>query len=177
MEFLSKVAEHHSEWLKVTRAWNTGDLAEDIVQDMYLRLHRYSSADKVLDEDGKVNKFYVYCTLRNIFHDYNNEKTKRGQTRIGEGFDLPHEETNRDEVEAYNRLIDTMNEALMELYWFDKDMLMLYVESGLSMRQLSKETNISFKCIFNTLKVGRQQVREQIGEDYEDFRNGDWERV
>jgi RNA polymerase sigma factor (sigma-70 family) len=177
MEFLSKVAEHHNEWLKVTRAWNTGDLAEDIVQDMYLRLHKYSSGDKVLDEDGKVNKFYVYCTLRNIFHDYNNEKTKRGQTRIGEGFDLPHEDTDYSEADAYNRLIDTMNESLTDLYWFDKDLLMLYVESGLSMRQLSEKTNISFKCIFNTLKVGRQQVREQIGEDYEDFRNGDFERV
>ena len=53
----------------------------------------------------------------------------------------------------------------------------LYKDSGKSMRTITKETGISTSSIFNTLKNCKDIIREEIGEDYEDYLNEDYELI
>ena len=45
----------------------------------------------------------------------------------------------------------------------------------MSMRELEAETKISLTSIFHTIKHCKQQLREAVGEDYQDYINGDYE--
>ena len=74
--WLAKVAEHHKEWIKVIQSFGEYEVAEDLVQETYIALWKYASAEKIIDINGKVRKGYVYFTLRSLYFQYYNKKTK-----------------------------------------------------------------------------------------------------
>ena len=76
MKWLEKVAEHHEDYLEIVRKFGEQFLAEDIVQEMYIKLSKYCTPEKIIRKDGQVNKSYVYFVLRNLFLDYQKEKNK-----------------------------------------------------------------------------------------------------
>ena len=44
------------------------DLANDIVQEMYVRLYKYvGEPEKIMYNEQEVNTFFVYVTLRNMY--------------------------------------------------------------------------------------------------------------
>ena len=44
------------------------ELAQDIVQEMYVRLYKYvEDAEKIMYNKKEVNTFFVYVTLRNMY--------------------------------------------------------------------------------------------------------------
>ena len=47
----------------------------------------------------------------------------------------------------------------------------------MSIRKIAEETNISWVSIFNTLKKCKQELKELFKEDYEDFKNNDYDRI
>ena len=47
-DFLKEVAKHHKEWVRTCKALGGGDFSEDIVQEMYIKLYKYASAEKKL---------------------------------------------------------------------------------------------------------------------------------
>ena len=47
----------------------------------------------------------------------------------------------------------------------------------MSIRKLASETKISWVSIFNTLKNLKLDIKNKISEDYEDFKQGDFERL
>jgi hypothetical protein len=40
-----------------------------------------------------------------------------------------------------------------------------------------RETNISVTSIFNTVKTCKKRIKNNVGEDYEDFKNKDYELI
>ena len=111
-----------------------------------------------------------------MFNDYHNERKKVEKVRIGTGFEIL-DECELEEKEAFNRVVDIVIDAVNELPWFDKKMLLLYGKTDLSMRDIQKGTNISVTSIFNTIKESRQAIKEKCEEDYEDYKNGDYEFI
>jgi len=62
-------------------------------------------------------------------------------------------------------------------HWYDKKIYELYRDSDLTIRAMAKETNISTTNIFYTLKKGKQIMHDKFSEDYEDFKNGDYDLI
>jgi len=50
-----------------------------------------------------------------------------------------------------------------------------YFPSDLSIRKIAHETNISWVSIYNTLKLAKEELRETFKEDWEDYKNNDYE--
>jgi hypothetical protein len=47
----------------------------------------------------------------------------------------------------------------------------------MSIRKIAAETKISWVSIFNTLKNAKNILKEKLKEDYEDYKNEDYERL
>ena len=45
------------------------------------------------------------------------------------------------------------------------------------MRELSNETKISLSSIFHTIKTCKERIVSEVGEDYEDYINEDYEKI
>ena len=175
MDLLTKVSSNHKEWVKIVTTFGT-DYPEDIVQEMYLRLHKYGQSEKVINETGEVNLFYIWTLLRNCWHDSN--KLNKLEFISIEGFHyLPDNETNLEKHEAFNRLEKLIDTESKTWHHYDKMLFDIYRKKTISMRGIAKETNISLKSIFNTLKHCKQRINKNLIEDYEDYLNEDYELI
>ena len=175
MELLTKVSNHHKEWVKIVTTFGS-DLPEDVVQEMYLRLHKYGQKEKVLNESGEVNLFYIWTLLRNCWHD-SNKRNKIEFISIENLYNLQDIEDTIDKHEAFHR-IETLIEAESKTWHhYDKMLFDIYRNKTLSMRDIASETNISLKSIFNTLKHCKKRIKENVGEDFEDYLNNDLELI
>ena len=63
------VADKHDDWIHMARSFGCSeDDANELVQEMYIRIHRYvESPEKIMYNETEVNTYYIYVTLRNLF--------------------------------------------------------------------------------------------------------------
>lgn len=180
MEWLEPVAKDHKKWVEIVEGFGERYLAEDIVQEMYLRLWLYADENKVIKE-GKVNTSFVYMVLRNTFYIYKKHNADGKQTKkldkvtIGKGFDIKEETDNTNE--GYALFLERLDNELNSWHWFDKVLFELYVNKEMSIREIAKQTKIGTSSIFNTLKNCKLRIKENLGEDWEDFINEDYEKI
>jgi predicted DNA-binding protein YlxM (UPF0122 family) len=139
---------------------------------MYLRVTKYVAYDKIVT-DGKVNKGYVWCVLRSMYFTHLAEKKRQQNVAIGEGFLI--EDRINEIDENYGVLLHKIDNEMKTWHWYDTMLFKLYKDSNKSMRDLAEETNISLTNIYNTIKHCKERLRENVGEDYTDFVNEDYE--
>jgi DNA-directed RNA polymerase specialized sigma24 family protein len=173
MEWLKIVADKHSEWVSMVTYMGAGASAEDIVQDAYLHLVKYANPDKFIN-NGKVKSGFMYIVLRNRYR-YHLRLSQRINTVCLEDVKelMSSDETNRKE--AQYRLDCKIDEITEGWHWYDRLLFEHYRTSGDSLRKINKDTNISLMSLFTTIKNCKQRLREELGEDYEDFKNEDYE--
>lgn len=186
MEWLAKVAEHHKVYITWVHRWGEYDYAEDLVQEMYLKMHKYNLEAKVF-RDGSISLPYVWFVLRSVYGDFYKSKKQVDKFSIGEGFELEYENTDEDSFNALENLLDKIQNEKDRWDWYDVMLFDIYMKNkgtshnrsgeGISMRKLSKETGISLISIFQTIKNCKQRLVDNVGEDYEDFLNGDYECI
>jgi len=162
---IAEIAKKHTDWVNITRSFGCKTEAEDVVQEMYLRL------DKYIKPDQKITSAFVWITLRNIYFDFLKKEpiTFELDKTVSEAI------SDTEGIIAYGELNKRVRNELNNVDWFDKMLFELYVTSGKSMRQLSKETGISLSCIFYTTNRTKTHLRSLLNEDYEDYLNEDYE--
>ncbi len=148
------------------------DVAEDLVQEMYLRLYDYvDNVDRIMYNEKEVNTFFVYVTLRNLYGYLMKAKSRITIVEIDDLSDeLLFEEAN---IEAEHRMVelyDQIWESVDDWHWYDKKLFDIYHNSDMSIRKLSEETNISARSIWNTLDNGRKRIQEAHKEAYQSWR-------
>ena len=71
MNVLGKIAKNHALWLKMVLNMGCNpNVAEDIVQEMYIRVDRLIKQGKnVMYDEDSANRFYIYLTL-SVYHGF-----------------------------------------------------------------------------------------------------------
>ena len=143
------------------------DFSEDIVQEMYIKIHTKNY--NALNDEGKVNKYYVYLTLKSILMSYLVQKNKVRKVNIDDFLHL--EDTDElQEQEAFHELAVKIDNEIEGWHWYDKDLFELYRHSGMSIRKIAAGTSISWVSIFNTLKKCKGKIKENLEKDYEQYK-------
>tara|TARA_R100000988_G_C4002316_1_gene169910 strand:+ start:107 stop:631 length:525 start_codon:yes stop_codon:yes gene_type:complete len=170
MDWLKQITKDHKEHVAIAKKLGAGSFAEDIVQEMYLRLINHANLQKLL-KDGIVNKIYIYWAIRNTYL-LHKEKHKINT----EDINLVYKDEMEKEI-AYGKIYQKIQDEIETWHWYDKMLFEVYTSSGKSIRQLSKESKISVKSIWQTLKNCKTRIKEAVGEDWQDFRNTEYERI
>ena len=153
-DWIAIVSKHHADYVKIVRSWGEYDYSEDIVQEMYIKLLKYTTAEKII-KHGQVNKGYVWFTLRSVFNDYLKEKNRIEKFRIGDGFDIIDDIEEQIELKSVNNYVDSWE-------WYDKMLFKLYINTDLSIRQIAKETGISLTSVFYTIKTCKNRIKNKV---------------
>jgi len=183
LEFLAK---EHTLWIRmVINMGCSKDVAEDIVQEMYLKLHRLiKDGAKIMYNDDEVNRFYVFVTLKNLYIDYRKAKNRYvffefderdeflEETLLGDNYD-----SDFDENEAFSYLINKISEEINSWHLYDAKLCNTYFKSNLSLRDISKGSNISLTSIFNSVRNYKKILKEKFEEDVLDFYNRDYHLI
>jgi len=172
---LEQVAKHHKEWLRIVKQLGGDDYSEDIVQEMYIKLHKYSSPEKCIN-NGKVNKYYVFLTLKSILYSYFNERKRIRKESIDNFYDITEPETDED-LEAFNKLSEMITEESEKWHWYDQQIFNYYRDHKTSFRKMSEHTKISWVSLFHTIKKCKRKIKENLKEDIEDYKNKDYDKI
>jgi predicted DNA-binding protein YlxM (UPF0122 family) len=70
-----------------------------------------------------------------------------------------------------------MDSYIEDWHWYDQKLFKLYRDTDMSIRKIAAETGISWVSIFNTLKKCKKDLNDKFNEDYDDYLNGDYERI
>lgn len=183
---LDKLAKYHNEWLKILYSFGCGyDDANDIVQDMYLKINRLIELDKIAYNDS-INKYYIYTTLKNLYID----RIKQNAKSV-EYLDINSEEYepyNEDKSEAMDKILGrifkdvseltTFETRLFELYWdLPLNPNVTYSGANRSQRDIAFGSDVSLTTIHKHLKRIKDQLTEKYAEDVEDYFNGCYDRI
>ena len=177
-KWLEVVAEQHDTWIGIVNGFGEYNYAEDIVQESYIALTKYADPNKII-KDGKVSRGYMFFTLRSLYYQYYNKKKKVQKISIDNDevfLQIPHTD-NMEEQEAFHKICLLVDDVADKWTWYDKKMWKLYSQTDMSIRKLAAETTISWVSIFNTLKHAKNELNEKFREDYEDYKNKDYDRI
>jgi len=178
IEWLGKVAERHKEWIAIVKSFGEYDYCEDIVQEGYLTIYKYANEDKVI-RDGIVSRGYMYFTLRSLYYQYYNSKRKINKVSLDDEeftIQIPND-TQMDEQVAFHKICTMIDDHIDGWRWYENRLFKLYRDSDLSIRGIAAETNISWVSIFNSLKNAKQEIKDKFQEDWEDYKNKDYDRI
>jgi DNA-directed RNA polymerase specialized sigma24 family protein len=158
MEILEKIYKKHKTWCQIVESFGcNSETAEDIVQEMYLKIGRLVQGGKDITYGDDVNHFYIFRTLTTIFLDYKRKESKTGLIGID---DLEIQIEDSEDVE-YEKKYEKVLEALLELYWYDRKVYEI-IENGESISELSRKTNISYYSLYNTYRKVKKHLKSKL---------------
>lgn len=158
MEILEKLFKKHKAWCQIVESFGCNpETAEDVVQEMYLKIAKIVEKGTDISYGDDVNHFYIFRTLTSIFLDYKRKESKSGMIGLDE-LEMQFEDSEDVEFEKkYQKIL----EGLAELYWYDRKVYEI-IESGESISELSRKTNISYYSLYNTYKKVKKYLKEKL---------------
>ena len=133
------------------------DNAEDLVQEMYLKIHNLNPTE--------VNEVYIYRTIKSIFvDDYKKKKLTAFPLRGGDIPDIADESEIQDELEL-SEIPLTCTELLVlkKLYGYtteNAETLQITIHKGKSLLSSSKEIGKPYKTLYKALLTAKKKIYE-----------------
>jgi len=140
------------------------DSAQDLVQDMYLRMYKYvENPERIMYNEDEVNTYFVFVVLRNLYISSQKAMTFSELEELEGEMDDPNYEMEM----AHNNLIDELWEEVDSWHWYDTKLFKLYHNTNMTIKKISEETKISERSIWNTLDNGRKRIQTNRKEAYQ----------
>lgn len=175
-KFLIDLYFFHKDWVNIVRSFGELKYAEDIVQEMYIKLAKHEETDKFYKQ-GTIYKGFIWIILRNMYYDFDRQKKKIQLVSINEAINIPDKHEPIEKFNARNRLDSKIAKTIKAWHFYDVLLFNIYREEGLSIRKIHAATGISTKSIQITIQNCKKSLKKEVGEDYEDFINEDFELI
>jgi len=141
---LEEISKHDEKWRKISYSiCKDKMLADDLVQEMYLKLmHR-----------TKWNDYFVILTIKNLFIDI---VRKQKKISLGELYylkDLTHKFEPDDEQQ---RVLDEFN----KLNWVQRELLLERLDK--SLRDIQREFNINYGYAYRQTTQAKETIKNNL---------------
>lgn len=168
---LEILASRHKEWVLIVNSFGEFQIAEDIVQDMYLKLYDGGHLDKIII-DGKVSTTGVWLTLRSIYIDI-----KRKERFFFTELEDCYLEADVKDIEfekRYDELLYQLTIGLNELdkddkYPYNKELFKLYASTDMSLQDIENEVGISKRSVHYTIDKCRKKLKSKLENLYNEI--------
>lgn len=175
---LEKVAERHGEWVSMAMANGCPQsLSEDVIQEVYLRLHKYRerAIEKLILDDGSVSTFYMFVTIRNTVRTVMKSESKYISC---EELYIDSDD-NEIDMEYEYKFDELMTKIRQEVDTWDSEgayhskMFNLYFKLGMTMREISEagselmEDKISLNHVYRSVNRYKEIILEKFSEDFQ----------
>jgi len=173
---LEKIAEKHEDWHRIVLSFGCKEsIAEDIVQEMYIRIHTYITKGVDISYGDDINHIFIYRTLRSLYIDlHRKEKNiiKINIDNLAEYIDENESLTKGDVCNAISdhfadvskkvcNAMQQMDSLLDKTFWYDRTVFEI-ISSGTSIAELSRKTNITYYSLYFTHKRVKQLIKDNI---------------
>ena len=158
---LEKIAEKHDDWHRIVLSFGCKEsIAEDIVQEMYIRIHTYITKGVDISYDDDVNHMYIYRTLRSLYIELHRKEKNIIKTNIDNLAEYIDENESLSKGDVCNAM-QQMDSLLDKTFWYDRTVFEI-ISSGTSIAELSRKTNITYYSLYFTHKRVKQLIKDNI---------------
>jgi DNA-directed RNA polymerase specialized sigma24 family protein len=159
---LEKVALKHKTWVRTVISFGCDPaIAEDIVQEAYIKIDKLIEKGLDISYGEEINYFYVYKTLKTLYGDLlrQNKKIKKVDIDALNKYIIEEEE----QVKNVNvsKKMQELNNILDSIYWYDRKVFEI-VSSGVTIAELSRKTNITYASLYNTYRNVKNIIKNNI---------------
>lgn len=152
--------KRHKNWIEIVESFGCNrDTAEDLVQEMYIRLDRLTKSGSDITYNNDINYFYVFRMLYTMFLDLRKKEIKTTFVDLSEISNLESNDTF--EQIDYEKEYEVINKALEELYWYDRKVFEI-IDQGVSISSLSRKTSISYASLYNTYRKVLKHLKSKL---------------
>jgi len=168
---LTDVADQQDEWIRIAKYLGADqELAQDIVQDMYLRVaeieQREGSLERLENYYGKINTVYIFKIIQNLYYDHCKKSQHKEQV-----VEIEINEIDHNNVEAlFSTTLLSIQAVISKMNEYDQMMCEMYFVKGISLRKIHKETGIGVHSIFNTIKNAKEKIRRNAETHYNNYK-------
>ena len=153
---MALIAEKHNQWLEIVLTFGcNNETAEDIVQEMYYKIHlKLESGLDILYNETEVNYYYVFKTLQTLFFDL--KRKGKNITKV-----------SLDEVKIgvldvnYDEPYDKVQEELSKMFWYDRKVFEI-INGGESIADFSRNSEIYYYSLYHTYKKVKKKLKKLI---------------
>lgn len=156
----------HNSWLNAC-AFNltsNKEAAEELVQNLYLKLLEMPNIEKIVYNDKDINLFYLYKMLKSDFLNGIKAKSKLNKVQLKDDLVSSHvdEEYDFDMDDNTEKLLLLVNTILTgSMHWFDSKLFTTYIEDDHSIQSLHEATHISKNAIFTSLRKTKTLIKQK----------------
>ena len=162
MTTLEKLAKKHKTWIRYVISFGCDPaIAEDIVQECYIKIDKLLSKGLNIDYGEEINYFYVYKTLKTLYGDLlrQNKKIKKVDIDALNKYIIEEEEQVKN-IDVSKKMQE-LNKILNSIYWYDRKVFE-NISSGVTIAELSRKTNITYASLYNTYKNVKNTIKKNI---------------
>lgn len=156
-EYVEKLYKKYDELVKICNFNNLfGTDVDDILQELFIILLQHKNIDRYASEN-EPNMYIIFAIIKNLIYHYRNKKNKiiESYTLIDEIGVYDYTDENED-ADRYEFVLSEINKID---YWFDREIITLYITYKHTIRSLSRETKISFSTIQPIIHNFKNQVK------------------
>jgi len=152
------LAQKQEDWIRIVKSFGCRQVvAEDLVQEMYFKIHNRLNKDlNIMYDDNEINYYYVYRTLHTLFLDLK-RKEKRVVKVYIEDVDIDRPIEDIDYVGAYEKIEEELNKA----YWYNRKVFEI-INGGESVADLSRNSGINYYSLYNTYRKMKEQLKKLL---------------
>jgi len=185
---LSKIAKHHKLWVNtLLKLGADKELAQDLVQDMYIRLNDLVKNKSNIMYGDDVNKYYIYITLRNLYFTHLRHQKRNIMVEF-EDYGVEDIEYRYDKDEADSIILEKIIDVFKDLSPYEMELLQLnfgllindegakHIDS-LSMDKLASIVDSSKGHIFYKMKQIKGKFKDALEEDAIDYFNEEYDKI
>jgi len=146
---LKILSSQHEKWVRISRSFGLGPEAEDLVQDMYLKVYEWKGKynKTLMYNENEVNYYFVFVVLKNLFNDKMRKENKKCRY-----IDHKKDKSFMELSIEYQEQMNIIKQEINSWPLYEKKIYELIYQEGLSMLELAKKTGIDYYSIYRTKK-------------------------
>tara|TARA_R110002096_G_scaffold91037_2_gene206139 strand:+ start:1657 stop:2133 length:477 start_codon:yes stop_codon:yes gene_type:complete len=150
------VAAKHNEWLSIVLSFGCKpEIAEDIVQEMYIKIQlKLEKGLDIMYNEKEINYYYIFKTLKSLFYDLK----RKGKNITIVSIDDVHLTTSDINYEEPYKKIEN---ELSKMFWYDRKVFEI-INEGESIAEFSRKSKIHYYSLYNTYNRVKNKLKKLL---------------
>jgi DNA-directed RNA polymerase specialized sigma24 family protein len=150
------VAAKHKEWLNIVLSFGCKhEIAEDIVQEMYIKIQlKLEKGLDIMYNEKEINYYYIFKTLKSLFYDL---KRKGKNITIVSIDDVHLTTSDINYQEPYKKI----ENELSKMFWYDRKVFEI-INEGESIAEFSRKSKIHYYSLYNTYNRVKNKLKKLL---------------
>ena len=156
------VAKKHNTWVDIVSTFGcTRTIAEDITQEMYIKIQLQVEKGLDITYEDDINYYYIFKTLKSLFLDLKRKQKGIVMVSIDDEYVKSMGKAIATEDVNFDSAYQDVEDELSKMYWWNRKVFEV-VNEGESIAEFSRKSKISYTILYNAYRKVKNKLIKLI---------------